>query len=67
MSNSMTRQHFIAIAGALRVSRPIVKVRKNSPTYKQWKRCVVNIGIELYSFNSAFNQYRFYEACGMED
>lgn len=66
MSNSMTKQHFKALAGALKAVRPNVKIRKNSPTYRAWQRCVVSVAIECNTFNHNFDYHKFYKACKLE-
>ena len=67
MSNSMTKQHFEALANGLRESRPKLRVRRTSPTYKQWETCVQEIANVCRSYNSNFDMRRFLEASGWAD
>ncbi len=56
MSNSMTRQHFKAVANVIAAIKDPDQRRES---------CYDAIR-ELRQFNSNFDQYRFKKACGLE-
>lgn len=65
---SMTRQHFVALADSLRVSKPRYKrIRKQGVKLAVWEQCVRQVAYTCKTFNNSFDYDKFYRACGMED
>lgn len=60
----MTRQHFEAIAEALRSEKPADNWCPNK--HVQWALDCKSIAFALSRFNGRFDRDRFLRACGME-
>lgn len=60
----MTKQHFIALAAALRSEKPGDNWSPNKCV--QWELDTLAIASVLASFNPRFNRERFLKACGMD-
>ena len=65
--SSMTRQHFIEIAGSLNGIKPAVNVRKNTKTFKMWRKAVMEMGRCCSKFNGNFDWNKFLTACGLDE
>lgn len=60
----MTRQHFEALANALKDAKPWSEV--NLEAIHQWRHDVRLVAGACAKFNPNFNLERFYKACGLE-
>lgn len=58
----MSRKHFVALAAALRESRP----ESNGEAREQWKTDVRAIASACAAANGSFDRCRFYAACCFE-
>ena len=56
----MTRKTYVALAEALKKSRPSQADAKAEDT---WKATVENVAVALKSLSSGFNRDKFLEAC----
>jgi hypothetical protein len=68
----MTRQHFTALARALRLQRPTPEgfhdsMRRLDYEYELWRAIVVEIADVCYASNGRFDRDRFYRAAGVVD
>jgi len=64
----MTRKHFIALAEALLISKPLTDEHNIDPsieTYNAWRETVENVAVTCQGFNMSFDRDRFLTACGV--
>ena len=60
----MTKQHFKALADALRGVRPDSTASEYELWYAQWREDIDAVAIACRVFSPAFDYDRFIEACG---
>lgn len=59
----MTRKHFIALAYALRYTKPDVSNPDDLEAYIQWEKVCCAVGEACRKFNANFNFTKFIDAC----
>lgn len=59
----MTKQHFKALANALKATKP--PRYDGSAQSMQWRDCVIAVTEVCASFNTAFKKGKFLAACGL--